>query len=46
VQPYIAWNLLDMPAGIVPMCKVTDEDDANLDMLPSNDMVIYIYIKL
>ena len=45
VRPYIPWNLLNMPAGIVPMTKVTKEDDFGLKSLPNNDMVIsLIYI--
>ena len=45
VRPYIPWNLLNLPAGIVPMTKVTKEDDFGLKSLPNNDMVIsLIYI--
>ena len=43
---YMAWNLLDMPAGVVPVSKVTQEDDNNLDNLPSNDMVYYQIIQI
>ena len=38
VRPYIPWNLLNLPAGIVPMSKVTKEDDFGLKSLPNNDM--------
>ena len=45
LRPYIPWNLLNLPAGIVPMTKVTKEDDFGLKSLPNNDMVIsLIYI--
>ncbi len=30
---------MDMPAGVAPVCKVTQEDDDNLDNLPTNDIV-------
>ena len=39
VRPYIPWNLLNMPAGIVPITKVTERDDSELISLPNNDMV-------
>ena len=41
VRPYIPWNLLNLPAGIVPVTKVTKEDDFGLKSLPNNDMVTY-----
>lgn len=31
VGPYIPWNIMNMPAGIVPMTTVTEEDDKKLD---------------
>ena len=39
IQAYLAWNLCDMPAGIVPVSKVSDADDRELDSLPKNDLV-------
>ena len=42
VRPYIPWNLLNLPAGIVPMSKVTKEDDFGLKSLPNNDMVVRV----
>ena len=39
VNAYMAWNLLDMPAGIVPVSKVTEDDDYNLNKFPSNELV-------
>ena len=39
IQAYVAWNLCDMPAGIVPVSKVTEADDHELDNLPTNDLV-------
>ena len=39
IQAYLAWNLCDMPAGIVPVSKVSEADDRKLDSLPKNDLV-------
>ena len=36
-----------MPAGIVPVSKVSVDDDRNLDSLPNNDLVkIRIGVKV
>ena len=39
VRPYIPWNVLNLPAGIVPITKVSEQDDFGLKSLPNNDMV-------
>ena len=37
---WIAWNLFDFPAGILPVSKVTGEDEQTLESsFPTNDMV-------
>ena len=37
---WIAWNLFDFPAGILPVSKVTGEDEQTLESsFPNNDMV-------
>ena len=37
---WIAWNLFDFPAGILPVSKVTDKDEQKLESsFPTNDMV-------
>jgi len=38
-RPYHPFNLLNMPAGIVPTTKVTEQDDLNMDSMPNNDLV-------
>lgn len=44
VRPYIPWNNLNMPAGIVPITKVSEQDDKDLESLPSNDL-FYKFMK-
>merc|ERR1712018_480012 len=39
-SPWITWNLFDFPAGILPVTKVTKEDEDNLcSTYPRNDLV-------
>jgi len=45
IRLYIPWNLLNMPAGIVPITKVTKQDDTELFSLPNNDMVYKYMMK-
>ena len=41
---WLAWNLFDFPAGILPITNVTEEDDKNLNTIfPTNDLVCIIY---
>ena len=47
VLPTIPWNLLDLPAGIVPMLKVTQDDECNLmNDWPNDDMVCQIFMLI
>ena len=37
---WIPWNIFDFPAGILPITKVTEKDEENLNStFPTNDMV-------
>ena len=39
-RPYHPFNLLNLPAGIVPTTTVTQQDDLNmLNSMPNNDLV-------
>ena len=41
---WLAWNLFDFPAGILPITNVTEEDNKNLNTIfPTNDLVRIIY---
>ena len=40
IRAYCAYNLLNLPAGIVPVTTVTEHDDQQLDYMPSDDLVI------
>jgi len=39
ILPYIAWNVLNFPAGIAPVTSHTSQDMEALDELPNNDLV-------
>ena len=40
MSPYVAWNLFDFPAGILPISMVTQEDeDRFFADFPTNDLV-------
>ena len=44
---WLAWNLFDFPAGILPITNVTEEDDINLNTIfPTNDMVCIMYTRI
>ena len=34
-----------MPAGIVPISKVTEQDDKDMESLPNNDLVSFLLKK-
>ena len=38
VRIYTPWNVLNMPAGIAPITKVTENDEKNMKSMPANDM--------
>ena len=38
-RPYHPFNLLNLPAGIVPTTTVTEQDDLNMKSMPDNDLV-------
>ncbi len=40
IRAYCAYNVLNLPAGIVPTTRVTTEDDQQLDDMPSDDLVM------
>jgi len=44
VIPYIAWNLMNFPAGIAPVTKWSKEDETSLESYPTNDLA-YRMIK-
>lgn len=44
IRPYTPWNILNMPAGIVPISKVTEQDDKDMESLPNNDL-FYKFVK-
>ena len=45
IRPYTPWNILNMPAGIVPISKVTEQDDKDMESLPNNDLVSFLLKK-
>ena len=40
-RPYHPFNLLNLPAGIVPTTTVTEQDDLNMKSMPDNDLVCF-----
>ena len=40
MSAWITWNLFDFPAGVLPVTKVTQEDEKILNTtFPTNDLV-------
>ena len=40
-RPYHPFNLLNLPAGIVPTTTVTEQDDLSMKSMPDNDLVCF-----
>ena len=41
-MPLIMWNVMDMPAGIVPFSKVTDADEKAYDEIKDRELVKFV----
>jgi hypothetical protein len=39
IRAYAFCNLLNLPAGIVPITKVNEQDDLGLKSMPNNELV-------
>jgi len=44
-RPYHPFNILNLPAGIVPTTTVTEQDDLSMKSMPDNDLVYKIIKK-